>query len=680
MSGIAGVWNFDGRRVARDLISTLGASVAHRGEDYAGTWCADGVGFAARVRRIAPESACERQPVVDRSGTALVFDGRLDNRDELLRQLPTPGNDPEESDVGVIFRAFRMWGDACLEKLAGDFALAAYSPDEKRLVLARDPVGCRPLYYWCDGKTLVFGSEIKAILAHTDVRAEPNEDLLADFLLRDLLPYEDEGDTFFQGIRAVLPGCRVSVSARGIHSKRFWDFNPQIKTRYASYAEYADRLRELLIQAVKRRLRTNAPVAIAVSGGLDSSVVLCIADDLLKSRAVNTPVSHVSCVSHRNGQAEEQRLGQLLESTRGVSIDRIAMGPPGNREQLGGLVWHSEWPRFDDNWCAWQPMLAHVRNSGARTMMTGHWSDQLFFVTGYLSDLFARVSWRQVAGHLREYGRWFVDADPGYFRSRFRRELALNLTPHEWRARLRPLLKTRRRHGSERLVSPAFAARLERPRARIARPRAASAHARDIYQFVRAQSHRIQFEADEKLAAGCGVEAVTPFLDRDLIAYLMSIPGDVQNHGGVPRALLRDSMRGIVPEAILERRWRDDDAALVAGREAAYLSPPLELDAAERLGFLQDAAPVDRASMKLVGLEFWSRVFFSDRLASLRPPPHGVSEPMDTVVTPGKDDREKLPYSPPKLTVHGDLRTITAAKNSDRSEAGQPKTFNSGMP
>src|SRR5580765_1239358 len=166
MSGLAGVWNLDGRPVARDLITSLGASVAHRGGDDAGVWCADGVGLASRVRRIAPESARERQPVVDRSGTALVFDGRLDNRDELLRQLRTPDNDPEESDVSIIFRAFRMWGDGCLERLAGDFALAVYNADERRLVLARDPVGCRPLYYWCDGKTLVFGSEIKAILAH----------------------------------------------------------------------------------------------------------------------------------------------------------------------------------------------------------------------------------------------------------------------------------------------------------------------------------------------------------------------------------------------------------------------------------------------------------------------------------------------------------------------------------
>jgi hypothetical protein len=325
-------------------------------------------------------------------------------------------------------------------------------------------------------------------------------------------------------------------------------------------------------------------------------------------------------------------------------------------------------------------MFARARAAGARTILTGHWSDQLFFVTGYLSDLFVRFKWRQIAAHLREYTHWFVDADPAYFQSRFRRELLLNLTRHEWRARLRPFLKTSVPEWSRPLISTTLAPHLTRQRIRKARPRCASAHARDIYQFVRTKSHRLQFEADEKLAASCGLDSVTPFLDRDVIAYLMSIPGEVQNHQGVPRALLRDAMRGIVPDVILERRWKDEDSALTRERAIAHLAAPVRLEGASRLGLVRDARHVEPASLELLGLEFWSREFFSDRLASLRPSPHGVTTTMDTVVRPGTDEREKLPYSPPRLTVHGDLRTITAAKQSDRSEAGQPKTFSGGMP
>src|SRR5262249_9445332 len=274
------------------------------------------------------------------------------------------------------------------------------------------------------------------------------------------------------------------------------------------------------------------------SGGLDSSAVLCIADDLRRSGDISAPLLPISYVVNDDPRSEERRFIRVLESTRQLRVDRVAVRPPGAGDQGERAVWPSEWPRFDHEWGVRQPMLARATRAGARTVMTGHWSDQLFFVTGYLTDLFVGFAWRQISRHMREYSRWFVDADPAYFRSRFRRELLLNLAPHEWRAWFRPFINAASLPAL-RLVRPEFATRLTPRRPRIPRPRSASAHARDIYQFVRAKSHRLQFEADEKLVTSCGIESATPFLDRDLIAYLMSIPGDIQNHNGVPRALLR---------------------------------------------------------------------------------------------------------------------------------------------
>jgi len=323
-------------------------------------------------------------------------------------------------------------------------------------------------------------------------------------------------------------------------------------------------------------------------------------------------------------------------------------------------------------------MFTWTRGQGARTVLTGHWSDQFAFVTAYLTDLFTRLKWRQITGHLEEYSRWFVDADRRYFRRRFQRELAFHLTSHRLRRMLRPFVGQRVVNGDARIAAD-VAARIERPRPTLARPRCHSAHARAIYQTVRAKAHRLQFEAATKLAAGCDVDWTTPFLDRDLLAYLMAVPGEIQNRGGVPRALLRDAMRGIVPDAILGRKWRDEDH-LGRTRELAYLSRTRTLDASHALGLLKEPFPLDRETLKFVGLESWSRMFFSDRLAPHQHPREGVCAVMHTEDPAPKDNGEKLPYSPPKLTVHGDLRTITAAKQSDRDEAGQPKTFSQGMP
>jgi asparagine synthase (glutamine-hydrolysing) len=637
MSGIAGVWNLDGRHL--------------------------------------------ESPLLD--GPPLMFDGRLDNRDELIAHLSGPAVTPSASDSALILEAFRRYGVECLCRLNGEFALAIVDSDRRQLILARDPVGCRPLYYWTNGSTCVFASEIKTVLAHPDVPSRPNKSLIADYFVRDRLAYEDSGETFFQGIQAILPGQRLTISSVSATSNTFWDFDPESVVRFTSYADYAERLRELMFQAVKRRLRTVHPVAVAVSGGLDSSIVLCVADKLRKETACNVrllPVSLTARLDTTAGQAtEEARALSLLESMTELHIERVPFGAPGHLVDLDHAAWHSESPRFDDGWLAQRAMFQWAHARGSRTLLTGHWSDQFSFVTGYLSDLFTKFRWREIAAHLDEYSRWFVDADPRYFRRRFRRELAFNLTPPRVRRLARRFAGGRRVANSDVLIAADVAARLERSRPTLSRRRCHSAHARDIYQTARANAHRLQFEADAKLAASCGVQWTTPFLDRDLIAYLMAVPGEIQNRGGVPRALLRDAMRGIVPDAILRRRWRNEDDAWRA-REVAYLSTAWTLDAAHALGLLRQPVPVGRETLSFVGLESWSRVFFSDRLSRTQHPRDRVCDAMHTADPAPKDDREKLPYSPPKLTVHGDLRTITAAKQSDRSEAGQPKTFNSGMP
>ncbi|MFL6280554.1 MAG: asparagine synthetase B family protein [Vicinamibacterales bacterium] len=632
----------------------------------AGVWNLDGPGL---------ESPLGRGP--------LIFDGRLDNRDELLAQLRERALNASSSDSALILEAFRRWGCDGLCRLNGEFALAIFDSDRRQLILARDPVGCRPLYYWTNGKTFVFGSQIKTVLAHPDVPCRPNEDLIADYFVRGRLSYEDFGETFFQDVHAVLPGQRLTVASGSLTSTRFWDFDPESVVRFASYSDYAERLRELLFQAVGCRLRTAHPVAIAVSGGLDSSIVLCIAGQLQKDGATTVPLLPISLTASGDGASANASSLALLESTTQLRIERLPFGAPGEAADLGNAARHSEWPRFDDGWCAHRPMFTWAHAQGARTLLSGHWSDQFSFVTGYLSDLFTMFKWREIAAHLDEYGRWFVDADPRYFRARFQRELLFNLTSPRLRHWLRPFVRTARIANRDHLITAGVAARIERHRSRLARPRCRSAHARDIYQAVRSKAHRLQFEADAKLAASCGVELTTPFLDRDVIAYLMGVPGEIQNRGGVPRALLRDAMRGIVPEVILQRRWRSEDET-VRAREPGYLSTTRTLDAAHTMGFLQQPFRVERKTLDFIGLEFWSRVFFSDRLTALQHQRRGTGEAMDKAdPTPTNKDEhghEKLPYSPPKLTVHGDLRTITAAKQSDRSEAGQPKTFNSGMP
>jgi len=480
MSGIAGVWNLDGQPIDRQLIARIGSTIAHRGCDASGIWSAATIAFTAHVARVAPESRNEHQPLTDDHHNALVFDGRLDNRDELIRQLSLGDAAVDVPDAAIVLAAFQKWGRESLARIDGEFALAFFDAHNRRVTLARDPVGCRPLYYWVDRERLVFASEIKAILVHPAAPMKANDNLIADLFVRHRLDYEDEGHTFFTGVHAVLPGRWTTIAPGDIRSVTFWDFDPQQAVRLRSYSDYAARLRELLFQAVRRRLRTSRPAAIAISGGLDSSIVLCIADDLRKSGTVTTPLLPMSSVAGESAPDEASQFLTLLESTRGLSVDRVEIGAIGSDRDLERAAWHSECPRIDDAWCAQRPMLEQAAGRGARVVLTGHWSDQFLFVTGYLSDLCKRFAWREVRTHLDEYTRWFVDADPAYFRSRFRRELALNLTSHRARGWLGPLIKRSARQEHGPTASPALDARANRARVRLARPFCRTAHARDI--------------------------------------------------------------------------------------------------------------------------------------------------------------------------------------------------------
>ena len=612
MSGLTGFWNLDNDPADPAIVVAMADAIAHRGEGKSETWCGGPVCLAAHVLRVTPESLQERQPFSDGVGNVIVFDGRLDNRGDIFRALKCERPVADAPDPELVLAAWRELGEGCLPLLNGEFALALFDARAGSLTLARDAIGYRPLYYWTTARNFVFGSEIKSVIAHPAVTVEPNDELIADQFLLVQLPYEDDGETFFKGVQAILPGWSVRITLTGTTQTRFWDFDPAARRRYDRYEAYVEELRALMTQAVRRRLRSAFPVAISVSGGLDSSITLCLADELRRTGDSSAVLLPLTYAPGDDPSTEENRFIRLLEKARGVHIERLPMGAPGDAEQLRATAWHSEAPFFDRGWCMESPLLARARSQGAATLLMGLWSDQFMFVMGYLTDLLKQLKWGDAARHLREYRNWFVDVQPSYFVSSFAREVMLNLTPALIRSRARRF-RTVALQAPHHALTSAMEAHARRPRPRLHHPKYASAHARNIYQGIRSKTHRLQFEAETKMTSRCGVERVTPFLDRDVIAFLMSIPGDVQTRGGVPRALLRDAMRGLVPEPILRRRWPDEgttEERLDRVDRQAYLAMNVKLTASHMLGFSRDAGTLDDKTLELIGLEFWSRQFF----------------------------------------------------------------------
>ena len=626
MSGIVGIWNRDGRPVERAVLEGLNAALAHRGGDGDGIWTDGSVGMACQLLRVTPESAGEVQPAMNGSGVVLVFDGRLDNRQELASDLR---QNPDSPDPALALAAYEAYGDRSVEQLNGEFAMALFDPRRSLLLLARDPIGTRPIYYWHSPQTVVFASEIKAILPHPGVETGPDEDQLA----RQLLSRNRErvgGGTFFKGISSLQP-ARTAVFSSGKHEvSRYWDFDTLDPIRFSSFSEYAGAFREHFDRAVRRRLRSIHPVAVSVSGGLDSSSILCMAETLVRQNPGRyPPVVAISYTSPSGLPSDEASFLDDIEREYGIDIIRQPVVQEGHLAGSEEVVRYVEVPYLDELWPTTRNFLTAVRDAGARVILTGHWADQLLSDQAYLIDLFRRLKWAEIARHLRALETWYTDAEASFFRRKFAVDLVRHHLPAPVVNLVRSMwLKPGRTWYSGRFRRKARGHALksyEKP------GRFISSHARSMYEQVRSDHHVLCMDWDNKVAAMYGLEMSFPFLDRDMVSFLMRIPGDMQARNGVPKGILREAMSGVLPAAIRDRTWKANFSYLVnRGMREDYLKliDMLRSGAMSvRLGYLEyDRMMLElervRESLQgpecdaawslsdLAGLELWMRAFF----------------------------------------------------------------------
>jgi asparagine synthase (glutamine-hydrolysing) len=634
MSGISGVWNLDGAPVDADVLSRMDSALAHRAPGGGGMRIEGAVGFAHRGVAVTTEEIGERQPLAGANGVMLAWDGRLDNRSELLRPLGLPST---ASDAACVLAAYGRWGEEFAPRLNGDFALALHDPAMRRLVLVRDAIGIRPLYYFHGNGIFGFGSEIKAVLAHPRVPVKADDEGLADFLMIGSRPVDRQDITCFARVSAVVPAHLVVVTPERLVARRYWDFDTGRSMRLTSFEEYAEAFGDVFRAAVARRTRSAFPVAVSVSGGLDSSSIFCQAERLRRDGAGACPSTiGISYLGALGSDADERRYLTYIERDFGVTIDRFAMAEhasvlAGVEQQLLAI----EAPFLDYQWGLTCELDRRAGAANARVLLSGHWGDQVLFSAAYLVDLFGRLAWGEVWRHTREYRRWFGAEEA----ATLVRHLPYDVVRHHVPNRLAPPLKWLRARltASERSrewFSDSFLAKglrfANRP-ALIGRG-FHSAHARSIYLEARSKYHVQCMEWNNKIAALHGLDAAFPFLDRDLLACLMAIPGEVQNRNGVPRAILREAMRGVLPEEVRARTWKADFTSTV--NEGVALELPRIVGAltpsclAVKLGYVDGrrlGPAVERLSAKLAlpeassswdlvdlfGLESWLGVFLN---------------------------------------------------------------------
>lgn len=564
MSAIVGFLGLDGRPCAESDLQRMVDAVAHRGPDGQQTWREDRVGLGHCMLHTTPESLTERLPL-HRGSLAITADARLDNREELLRALrPDLRQVDGISDSELILAAYRRWGPNCPQRLLGDFAFVIWDAEKHEIFCARDHFGVRPFYYFHEsGKRFVFGSEIKAIFALRDVPRRLNEAKMADYLFAS---FEDKQRTFYLDIHRLPPASTMRVTDGGVQIEQYWSLDPEREVRLKSDEEYAQAYREHFVEAVNCRLRSAFPVGSMLSGGLDSSSIACVANELLGSRNASDLHTYSIVFDRVTRSDERQYIDQVLAARRFVPhmIDGDAVTP---LDDLERVLWHQDEPFNAPNFSLSRSGWRAASASGVRVLLDGVFGDNVVsHGREHMQSLAARWHLVPLARELKAYIRK-ADPDAPVLETVTRYIVEHGVKPYVPESGMRAWRALHGRAQEPAAVQSGLFEAGYRVRNDLER-RLADADRRDRRPKSARHAHVASLcgglveSALEIYGRGCGefaLESRFPYLDKRLVEFCLAIPGEQKVSQGYTRAIARRALKDYLPEAI---RLRHDKGNL----------------------------------------------------------------------------------------------------------------------
>jgi asparagine synthase (glutamine-hydrolysing) len=557
MSAIGGVLMFDGGPVDPSVLAALGTRLERLGPD-GGREVIDGsIGMSYRAFHTNAESRREHQPHCWGHQMMLCWDGRLDNRDELKAFLRDDLRG-EDTDAAIVMAAYRRWGQLSIGKLVGDFALAIWDKRDHAVWLARDLAGTRTLYYHVDSERAVWSTDLGALLDAGGAAIEINDEYVAGRLTGgcepDLTPYV--------GFRAVKPAHALRIDQDGLLSEhRFWSIDPHEEIRYTTDAEYEEHFRAVFREAVRVRLRSDSAVFSELSGGLDSSSIVCMADDILKAGDAAAPgLETISYILNGASTSNEEPWIAHIDTQRGTAGHRIreteypyltALPDTTGISLPNFVLCSSAYPRA---------LRATMHDRGARVLLCGTGGDELLYSprdpSPELADLAASKRVRELHARLQVWSRLM---NRPYVQVLWNDAVVPNL-PWVVQAWLKSdVIRLHPDWFDERFVTRMHFR--ERIMARAAGAGTFPTPATGILAFMLRCAFQVVGAGMHQELGGC--ENAYPFLDRRLVEYAFAIPFQQKLRPGENRSVMRRALKGLVPHAILDRKDKGKPTELV---------------------------------------------------------------------------------------------------------------------
>ena len=572
MCGILGIYNLDGSSVIKDTIVEMGNQINHRGPDGEGIFVQNNIGFVHKRLAILDPTENGQQPMHSKDGKwVVIFNGCIYNFKELRKELIDKGHTfNSESDTEVICEGLAAYGTSFFERFNGMFAIGAWNTEEEKLYISRDRYGIKPVYYWFNGKTLVFASEIKAIIKHPDYEMGVDLDALNEyFTFQNIFSY----NTLFKGVHMIPPANTAVVDSetKFVKHNSWWDYNFSKTDDAMSFADAKEQTKNLFEQAVTRQMVSDVPVGAYLSGGMDSGSIASVASKQVDRLATFTCGFDMNEVTGREANFDERRDAELMANHLKTEQFEQVMNAGDIRWSLPKLVYHLEDLRVGMSYPNYY--ISRLASKFVKVCLQGTGGDELF--GGY--------PWR--------YYKVFDSLSQEDFFDQY----------YDFWQRLVPLEEKSELFSKEVLDQ----IDLNAPRQVFERVFTFN----DKLKYDTPQDHinnSLYFEiktflpglflVGDKLAMAHGLEERFPFMDNDLVDFAMQVPvehklGDLtkeiekidENLEGNKKAyreyddgknVLRKAMEDYIPEQILNRKkqgFSAPDENWYRGENAEYI-------------------------------------------------------------------------------------------------------------
>ncbi len=542
MCGICGIIDTKNHLNTVDVIQTMMRSIKHRGPDDEGHFIASNIALGHVRLSIIDLSGGGKQPMFSADkDLVVVFNGEIYNYLSLKEELKDKYVFKTSSDTEVILYAYQEWGEDCLLKFNGMFAFAICDKKKNRLFAARDRFGIKPFYYYSDQNKFIFCSEIKGILSTNILNATLNEEALYDFVVFNRTDHSEY--TCFKDIYTLRPGHLIDINLEKNEANiKQWYFLPEVAESDLEFEKAEGELFDKLLESIRLHLVSDVPVGSALSGGIDSSTIVCLMKELLPKES---QISSFSAVYDTHWEKDETKYINEIVTQKNLKSHFVHPNAEGLLSEIENIIYFQEEPFASASMYASWKVYEESNRRNIKVLLNGQGADEIFaydyMAAFYFKQLFIKFRWIKLLKeiflfHKKQYSSKFC-----------LRLFAFLIAPD--------FLKSRLIRISDRLVNKNFFEKYKSSSNFNKTFFNSDTLNENVRNHLLMKLHHL-LRIEDKNSMRFSVEARVPFLENQLVEYALNIPASYKIYNGEIKYILKQTMRKLLPPLIFQRNTK----------------------------------------------------------------------------------------------------------------------------